>query len=248
MSTTYETGHAKNAANFQILIANVTGYGASYNPSMASIKLPNLNALANAANATIANLNSLLPRYSNAVAEREAAFEPLSRLSTKMYNSLKATDAIKQVKDNAETNHRKLSGRRASAKLSEEEKQMRLAKGDEVKQISASQKSYDNMLDTLDKQIKLLADIPSYVPNEIELQIATLQELFNTLQIKNTAVQQQLVLLNAARIARNEALYNAKTGIVAVAQDVKNYAKSVFGVGSANYKLISGIAIRKIKI
>jgi len=248
MSTTYETGHAKNAANFQILIANVTGYGASYNPSMASIKLPNLNALANAANATIANLNSLLPRYSNAVAEREAAFEPLSRLSTKMYNSLKATDAIKQVKDNAETNHRKLSGRRASAKLSEEEKQMRLAKGDEVKQISASQKSYDNMLDTLDKQIKLLADIPSYVPNEIELQIATLQELFNTLQIKNTAVQQQLVLLNAARIARNEALYNAKTGIVAVAQDVKNYAKSVFGVSSANYKLISGIAIRKIKI
>jgi len=248
MSTTYETGHAKNAANFQILIANVTGYGASYNPSMASIKLPNLNALANAANATIANLNSLLPRYSNAVAEREAAFEPLSRLSTKMYNSLKATDAIKQVKDNAETNHRKLSGRRASAKLSEEEKQMRLAKGDEVKQISASQKSYDNMLDTLDKQIKLLADIPSYVPNEIELQIATLQELFNTLQIKNTAVQQQLVLLNAARIARNEALYNAKTGIVAVAQDVKNCAKSVFGVSSANYKLISGIAIRKIKI
>jgi len=165
-----------------------------------------------------------------------------------MYNSLKATDAIKQVKDNAETNHRKLSGRRASAKLSEEEKQMRLAKGDEVKQISASQKSYDNMLDTLDKQIKLLADIPSYVPNEIELQIATLQELFNTLQIKNTAVQQQLVLLNAARIARNEALYNAKTGIVAVAQDVKNCAKSVFGVSSANYKLISGIAIRKIKI
>ena len=74
MSTTFETGHAKNAANFQILIANVTGYGASYNPSMASIQLPNLNALANAANATIANLNSLLPRYSNAVAEREAAF------------------------------------------------------------------------------------------------------------------------------------------------------------------------------
>jgi len=248
MSTTYETGHAKNAANFQILIANVTGYGASYNPSMASIQLPNLNALANAANAAIANLNSLLPRYSNAVAEREAAFEPLSRLSTKMYNSLKATDAIKQVKDNAETNHRKLSGRRASAKLSEEEKQALLAKGEEVKQISASQKSYDNMLDMLDKQIKLLADIPSYVPNEIELQIATLQELFNNLQIKNKAVQEHLVPLNAARIARNEALYNAKTGIVAVAQDVKNYAKSVFGVSSANYKLISGIAIRKIKI
>lgn len=248
MSTVYETGHAKNAANFQTLIAFVTGYGASYNPSNASIQLPNLIAAGAAANAAIANLNSLLPNYSNATAAREEAFAPLSKLSTRIFNSLKATNAIEQVIANAETNHRKLTGRRASAKITEAEKLALAAEGKEVNQVSASQQSFDARLDTFDKQIKLLASIPSYAPNEVELQIATLQALYADLLQKNTTVITQTIPVNSARIARNEALYNPETGVVALAKDVKNYAKSLFGVSSANYKLISGIAIRTIKI
>lgn len=247
MSTVYESGHAKNAANFQTLIANVKGYGASYNPSKASIQLPNLIAAAEAAYAAIGNLNSLLPNYSIAVAEREEAFAPLSKLSTRILNSLKATDAIANVIDNAETNHRKITGRRASRKLSQAEIQAMAAEGKEVNQISTSQQSYDKRLESFDKQIKLLASIPTYTPNEVELQVATLQALLNDLYSKNTTVTNQTVPLNAARIARNEVLYNAETGIVALAQSVKSYAKSVFGTSSANYKLISGIAIRKAR-
>lgn len=248
MSTVYETGHAKNAANFQVLIANLVNYGASYNPSKTALQLPNLMALSAAANTAIANLNSLMPNYSIAVAQREEAFAPLSKLSTKLFNALKATDAIEHVIANADTNHRKLTGRRASVKLSEEEKQALAAAGKVVNQVSASQQSYDNKLDTLDKQIKLLASITSYTPNEVELQVATLQALHNNLQLKNTAVLNQTIPLNSARVARNEILYNSETGVVAIAQDVKNYVKSVFGVSSANYKLISGIAITKGKI
>lgn len=248
MSTVYETGHAKNAANFQTLIAQVKGYGASYNPSRASVQLPNLITLGATADAAIANLNSLLPGYSNAVAEREEAFAPLSKLSTKIFNSLKATEAIQQVIDNAQTNHKKITGTRASVKLSEEEKQALLAQGKEVNQISASQQSYDSKLDNFDKQIKLLNSIPSYAPNEVELQVATLQTVYGNLQAKNAAVVTQSIPVRAARIVRNEVLYHPETGIVAVAQDVKNYAKSVFGASSANYKLISGIAIRTAKI
>jgi hypothetical protein len=248
MSKVYETGHAKNAANFQTLIAYVTGYGASYNPSKASIQLPNLIAAGAAANAAIGNLNSLLPNYSNAIAAREDAFAPLSKLSTRIFNSLKATDAIKQVIDNAETNHRKLTGRRASAKITEAEKTALAAEGKEINQVSSSQQSFDARLDTFDKQIKLLASIPSYTPNEVELQIATLQALHADLQQKNAMVITQTIPVNSARIARNEVLYNTETGLVALAQDVKNYAKSVFGVSSANYKLISGISIRTVKI
>jgi hypothetical protein len=247
MSKVYETGHAKNAANFQTLIVYVTGYGASYNPSKVSIQLPNLIAAGAVANAAIANLNSLLPNYSIAVAEREEAFAPLSKLSTRILNSLKATDAIAHIIDNAETNHRKITGRRASKKLSQAEIQAMAAEGKEVSQVSTSQQSYDNRLDSFDKQIKLLASIPSYTPNEVELQVVTLQALQNDLQLKNTTVTNQIVPLNAARITRNEALYNAETGIVALAQYVKSYAKSVFGTSSANYKLISGIAIRKAR-
>lgn len=248
MSSVYETGHAKNAANFQALIAYVTAYGVNYNPTKVSIQLPNLVLAGVAANEAVSAINGLLPDYSNAVAAREQAFVPLGKLSTRIFNSLKATDALQQVIDNAQTNHRKLTGTRATAKLSEEEKQALLAQGKEVNQVSASQQSYDSRLDSFDKQIQLLNRIPSYLPNEVELQIATLKDIYSDLQTKNTAVITQTIPLSAARIVRNQALYNPETGIVAVAQDVKNYVKSVFGASSANYKLISGIAIRAAKI
>jgi hypothetical protein len=37
MTSTTETGHAKNVANFDDLVSFVTGYRAVYNPSKASI-------------------------------------------------------------------------------------------------------------------------------------------------------------------------------------------------------------------
>ncbi|MFA6401072.1 MAG: hypothetical protein WCX31_05525 [Salinivirgaceae bacterium] len=39
MTSTSETGHAKNVTNFDELISFVTGYGTTYNPSKDSIKL-----------------------------------------------------------------------------------------------------------------------------------------------------------------------------------------------------------------
>ena len=45
MPAYYETGHAKNVANFQDLIAFVTGYGATYNPTKNALKLSQLTTL-----------------------------------------------------------------------------------------------------------------------------------------------------------------------------------------------------------
>ena len=42
MPTYYETGHAKNVANLQDLIAFCTGYGTTYNPTKTALKLPNI--------------------------------------------------------------------------------------------------------------------------------------------------------------------------------------------------------------
>lgn len=80
MASTSETGHAKNAANFDDLISFVTGYGTAYNPSKATIKLTALQTLSTSAKTAINAVNAALPAYSNAVAAREAAFEPLSKL------------------------------------------------------------------------------------------------------------------------------------------------------------------------
>lgn len=56
MASTSEIGHAKNVANFQDLIEFVTAYGATYNPSKNSLKLPQLIALKASADATLADV------------------------------------------------------------------------------------------------------------------------------------------------------------------------------------------------
>lgn len=93
MTSTSETGHAKNVANFNDLISFVTGYGTAYNPSKASIKLTALQTLSTSAKNAINTVNAALPAYSNAVTASESAFEPLSKLITRVNNALKATDA-----------------------------------------------------------------------------------------------------------------------------------------------------------
>lgn len=43
MSSNSETGHAKNVANYEKLIADVTALGVTFNPSKANLKLTALN-------------------------------------------------------------------------------------------------------------------------------------------------------------------------------------------------------------
>ncbi|MGO4879146.1 hypothetical protein ACEN2P_21270 [Pedobacter psychrotolerans] len=247
MSKTNETGHAKNVANFETLLSYVTGYGAVYNPSNANIQLSSLTEKATAAKTINEQVHDAAAKNSSAIALRDLAFKPLKQLSTRVLSAVKANSVAQQVLDNAVSHHRKIQGRRATAKLTPEEKNNLAASGTVVNQVSASQQSYDNLLDTLDKQIKLLATIPQYTPNEVDLQLASLTTLYNDLLQKNRDVVANTSQLSTLRINRNHALYYAETGIVALAQDVKNYVKSVFGSTSPQYKQISGILFRTLE-
>ena len=97
MPSTSETGHAKNVANYEKLIANITAFGTPYNPSKASLKLPELNNQLAAAQECISIVNSSEPAYKNAVSARDVAFAPLSKLITRVNNALKASDTTTQV-------------------------------------------------------------------------------------------------------------------------------------------------------
>lgn len=247
MSKINDSGHAKNIANFEMLTVYVTGYGSVYNPSNASIQLSNLTAKAAEALSINQQVNDMAAKNSNAVALRDLSFQPLKKFSTRILNAIKASNVSQQVTDNAISHNRKLQGQRASAKLTDEEKDKLAAQGVAVNQISAAQLSYDNQLNTLDKQIKLLATIPSYNPNETELQIATLTALYNDLLQKNRDVVARASELSTQRLNRDRILYHPETGIVALALDVKNYVISIFGASSPQYKQISGIPFRTLK-
>jgi hypothetical protein len=239
MASTTETGHAKNVANFFELISTIVGFGKAYNPSKPSIKLETLQPLSVSANNAIEGVNAAFPAYSNSVAARAAAFSKLSQLVTRVLNALKATDTTTQVDENALTFARKIQGRRATAKKSEEEKKADTEAGKEIVQISASRMSFDSRLDNFDKFIKLLTSVEAYVPNEEDLKVITLTAFYNELKTKNTNVVNAIVPLSNARIKRNEILYKEITGLLDVAADVKTYIKSVFGARSPQYQQVS---------
>ena len=247
MPTAYETGHAKNVANFEAMITTVTTYGTTYNPSIAAIKVAALQVQLSAIKQAADKVNTALANYGNAVAIRDLGYEPLRKLSSRILSALKATDAPQQVIDNAITNHRKLTGTRATAKLGQEEVAALRTVGKEVKQVSASQQSFDSILDTFDKQVKLLSSIPQYEPNETDLKVVTLENLFTALQTKNTTVWTAKTALDTARMARNKIMYAPETGIIDITKDVKNYVKSLFGLSSSQYKHLSALTFTQFK-
>jgi hypothetical protein len=239
MASTTETGHAKNVANFEQLIIECTALGASYNPSNTAIKLAALTSQLASAKTNVAAVNVAQAANSGAVAARDVAFSSLNKLSTRIFNSLKASGTTVQVDENAQTLVRKLQGRRATAKLTDEEKKAAEAAGKSVIEISTSQMSFDNRLDNFDKFIKLLTSVTLYAPNEADLKVAALTATYNDLKAKNLAAVSSETNLSNARIARDLVLYTNNTGIVDISIDIKNYIKSIFGATSPQYKKIS---------
>lgn len=241
MASTIETGHAKNTANFQDLISFCTAYNNTYNPSNAAIKIPALNTLLISAKSSLTSLNSMLPPWKIAVSDREIAFEPLSRLVTRVINALDASGVSSQIVADAKTYARKIQGTRASKKLPTIADDPATPANESQKSISASQMSFDSRIENLDKLIQFLSAQPAYKPNESDITIAALTALLSDLIVKNTAVINANAALSNSRISRNEVLYAKVTGLIDTAGEVKKYVKSVFGATSAQYKQISGL-------
>jgi hypothetical protein len=181
------------------------------------------------------------------VAQLRPIYPPLSKFFTRVNNALKASGSSTLIDETAMSLIRKLQGRRATPKMTEEEKQAAEAEGQTVKESSSSQMSFDNRLDNFDKLIKLLATVTEYAPNEPKLAVTGLTTLYNDLSSKNHVVITAEVPLTNARIARDQVLYAPLTGVVDISVDVKAYVKSVFGATSPQYKSISGLSIKSPK-
>lgn len=248
MASTSEQGHNRNAVNFDNLIIICTSYGATYNPNKAAIKIPAMQAQAITVKNSVAGMNGLVPAYKIAVDARIAAFKPLDKIITRANNALKASDTTIEIINTAQTIVRKLQGRRATPKKTEEQKKVAADAGKEIVEISTSQMSYDSRIDNLDKLIKLLLSVAAYAPNETELKVAALTALYTDLKAKNLAVVNAETLLSNARVARNITMYKDDIGLVDVANDVKTYVKSVYGATSPQYKQVCALKFVKYPI
>jgi hypothetical protein len=107
--------------------------------------------------------------------------------------------------------------------------------------------SFDNRLDSFDKLIQLLSNIPQYAPNEEELQVSTLANYYAALSSVNTNAGQAETDLSNIRLVRNELLYKSGVGLVDIAQSVKIYIKSLFGATSAQYKQVTSLVFTSVQ-
>lgn len=259
MASTSETGHPINVANFEDLISRCIGYGLSYQPSKPVLQIPALQALRSTAQANLSAVNSAIVVLVNAINSRKLAFDPLKPLATRIVSALDATSATDELVKDARTLNRKIQGKRKG-----ETKPPSTTPVPPVpptgtgptpiptpvptpEQISVSQQSYDSLLENFNKLILLVASEPSYTPNEVDLQVATLTTLAATLAAQNTVVIDATTALSSARIARNHTLYDDNTGLYDIQLEVKKYVKSVFGASSEEYKQISKIKFTDYK-
>ncbi len=164
---------------------------------------------------------------------------------TKLNNALKASNSTLETDETAKTIFRKLQGKRATAKLTDQEKAAFEAEGKEVNQISASQMGFDERVDNFEKLISLLQTTPDYNPNEQELKVTTLKTVLADLKTKNSEVIKTYYVLETARGVRNDLLYKPVSGVIDSSTDLKSYIKSVFGASGTKYKLISGLQFGK---
>lgn len=250
MASTSETGHHKNVSSFEILVSSCLGFGASFNPSKTNLKVPALQTQLASCKLNIASVTSTSVAFNNAVNARQIAFKGIEKLSTRLVNALDVSNASDALVKDAKTVNAKVQGSKLTkadsgktAKLIDPNTPIT----DTIKTISSSQRSYDSLIEHLSKMIAILSTEPTYLPNENELKIATLNTQLTNLKNVNSAVTNSYTTVSNARIARNLSLYNPTNGLCATAKEVKAYYKSAFGATSPQYKQVSGLEFKTIK-
>ncbi|POS02513.1 hypothetical protein [Flavobacterium croceum] len=239
-----ETGHAKNIANFQDLISFCQGYGANYNPTKESLKIPQLQALYQLAQDKLNATKTQKTTFDNATNERRNTFANLKPLATKIINAFAVSGADTLAIADAKTVNKKLQGTTSKKSTTTNDNIPPLG---ELKGASTSQQSYDRLIDHFVNLIQVVEQNTNYTPNETELQVATLQTKLEEMQTKNTNLINAYTGYSNAMIERNQTLYNPLTGLVQTSKEVKQYVKSVFGANSPQYKQVSGLEFKVIK-
>jgi hypothetical protein len=238
MASNTETGHAKNVATFEDLISFCAAYGATYNPSKATLKLATLNAQLATANAALQTVKSAKTAHDNATNAREILFKPLKPFATKIVNALAATDATVQTVADARSSNNKIQGKRVKA-VEKPDAEALTAGTEPVRTASVSQQSFDKLTDNFAQLVATLTAEPKYLPNENELKLVALNAMLADLKAKNTAVINAYTAVSNARIARNKTLYEDNTGLVETAWAVKAYVKSLYGATSPQFKQVN---------
>lgn len=239
MPAYYETGHPKNVATFFKYNQFLTTLGATYNPSSTAITLASLTTTQTQADTKQKAVKTSEEFWKDATNNREKPFKDLPAFSTQIFAALKSFNPSQLTIDDFAYLVGKMHGY-DNAKTPQNDKSKIVIDPSNPTPVtpskSNSQQSFDQKLEHFEKMILVLQTAPSYLPNEVNLQIPSLQAYLITLQNLNKAAEQAKSDLKAARIGRNLFFYEKGTGFLDIVKQSKQYILSVFGATSQQYK------------
>ena len=239
-----ETGHAINVANLKKAVQIATGWGAKYQPSNPLISIANMTTAAAAADDSLDDVQANTTPYRNATAAADDAFEPLSKLTTRVVKAMKAQGIAASVIEDANTYARKIKGERATPKKKNNPSTPTV---DESKSsVSASQMSRTQRIEHFDSLNSVLASQPLYAPNEDDLKVETLKTYSNDLKAKTDAVTTTFVPFSNSLAARDQVLYTNDDSVVHVGKLFKTYIDAAFGRTSSEWNQIKGLMFREL--
>lgn len=244
MAKQFETGHVKNAENFGKLITEVSGFGATYNPSASDLQLAQLQAKNTAVQTAMASVNTKEGLWKSKINDRQTAYEKMATLASRCVGVAASEDLNAKIIKDLRAVQKKITGQR-SEQLPDEPQP---SAAPTVKTISAAQTSFDKRKDHFSKLIGLLQTASGYTPTELDLTITALNTYLSSLSTANTDVNNKATDLYSARKDRNIELYKEKTGAVDIALRVKEYVKGMLpaGTSSAEYKRVKAIAFKDL--
>lgn len=261
MTSQSEVGHAKNLANIKLLKDCIVQIGATYNPINLQLTVSSITTLVTSCQTAYSNWISKLTIYKDESNKREIAFEPLNKLVTAVNQSVQQLNEPQQTFDDIQAIVKKIHGDSSKIKKSNANKIINpnpipvdpnnpIPPVDTditiIDQISTSQQSYDSLITNFDKLIKRLQTITTYIPNETELQITTLQTLFTNLNTLNASAGGADFALSLARNQRNLIFYAPQTGMYDITKKIKKYIRSNKAISPAIYSEITKLRFVKI--
>lgn len=240
MASNSETGNAVNLSNFKLMVDRCAGFGAAYNPSNKNLTIPNMTAQWQAGDAAQDVITKAMGAAVTPIAAREKLFSTENILVTRTLNYYGSTEAAAQNVAAAKGIADKIRGFGI--------KVVKLPNGlPDPAHVSTSHQSYVQRTDAFNELIALYAGDENYAPNENDLTIDALTTYYTSTKAADDNIGTIIQPVEAARVARDAALYAEGTGIIDVSIQCKKYVRGVFGAKSANAKLVTGIRFRRKK-
>lgn len=232
--------YTQNAAQFKQLVSFIASLGKNYNAEREDLELSNLKIVLNDAELSLKEMRDDLSNLENAVVARENAFEDLQQIVIRLEQTLAESPTPAANDLNIKQLIEKLAGK-SSAMAVKSASDKNLTKS----AFTFSQLSYETQIGFFERLVHLLDSKTEYQPDEYDLTISSLHARLTDLREKNAEAVNAATALGSSRMVADEVFCDAESGLINIAEMVRQNILSAFGENSFEYLEIQNLKFEK---